>query len=83
VTVDAMGCQKAIAKQIREQGGDYVLALKDNHPLLHDEVRRLFAWREADGAKDLACSFHQSKDYDHGRKEVRRCWATEQVQSAC
>jgi predicted transposase YbfD/YdcC len=32
VTLDAMGCQKAIAQQIRDQGGDYVLALKDNHP---------------------------------------------------
>lgn len=79
VTADAMGCQKAIAQQITEQGGDYVLALKDNHPRLHDEVRRLFAWGEAEGAKDLACSFHQSQEYDHGRQEVRRCWATEQV----
>lgn len=35
VTADAMGCQKTIAKQITEQGGNYVLALKDNHPLLH------------------------------------------------
>ncbi len=79
VTADAMGCQKAIAQQIREQEGDYVLALKDNHPRLHDEVRRLFTWGEAEGAKDLACSFHQSQEYDHGRQEVRRCWATEQV----
>jgi predicted transposase YbfD/YdcC len=79
VTTDAMGCQKAIAAQITGQGGDYVLALKDNHPRLHDEVRRLFAWGEAEGAKDLACSFHQSKEYDHGRQEVRSCWVTEQV----
>lgn len=79
ITADAMGCQKAIARQITARGGDYVLALKDNHPLLHDEVRRLFAWGEAEGAKDLACSFHQRQDYDHGRQEVRRCWATAQV----
>ena len=79
VTTDAMGCQKAIARQITEQGGEYVLALKDNHPLLHDEVRRLFAWGEAEGAKDLALSFCQSRDYGHGRQEVRRCWATEQL----
>ncbi len=79
VTTDAMGCQKAIARQITEQGGDYVLALKDNHPLLHDEVRRLFAWGEAEGAVDLACSFHQSQDYDHGRQETRRCFVTEQI----
>jgi predicted transposase YbfD/YdcC len=30
VTIDAMGCQRAIAQQILDQGGDYVLALKDN-----------------------------------------------------
>lgn len=47
VTADAMGCQKTMAAQVQEQGGDYVLALKDNHPLLHNEVRCLFAWEEA------------------------------------
>ena len=31
VTIDAMGCQTAIAEQIRDQGGDYLLALKNNH----------------------------------------------------
>ena len=79
VTADAMGCQKAVAAQITQQGGDYVLALKDNHPRLHDEVRRLFAWGEAEGAKDLACDFSESHTYDHGRQEVRRCWVTEQI----
>ena len=42
VTADAMGCQNAVAAQIIKQGGDYVLALKDNYPRLHDEVQRLF-----------------------------------------
>lgn len=79
VTVDAMGCQKTIAAQVREQEGDYVLALKDNHPRLHDEVRRLFAWGEAEGEADLACDFFESRTYDHGRQEVRRCFVTEQV----
>ena len=35
VTIDAMGCQKEVAKTMTEQGADYVLALKDNHPTLH------------------------------------------------
>jgi len=43
VTVDAMGCQKAVAAQVREPKADCVLALKQNHPRLHDEVQRLFA----------------------------------------
>src|SRR4051812_22042878 len=48
VTIDAMGCQTAIAEQIVEQRADYVLALKDNHEKLHDRVTRTFA--EADVA---------------------------------
>src|SRR5437588_6317115 len=43
VTTDAMGCQKEIAKAIVEQGGDYVLAVKDNQPTLHAEVQAAFA----------------------------------------
>lgn len=39
VTADAMGCQRAIARQIVDQGGDYVLALKSNQPALFDDVR--------------------------------------------
>src|SRR5439155_12109827 len=42
VTIDAMGCQTAIAAQVVEQGADYVLALKDNHPTLHEKVRLAF-----------------------------------------
>ncbi len=84
VTTDAMGCQKAIAAQVTEQEGDYVLALKDNHPRLHEEVQRLFAWGEARGAsefgaEELKCDFYESHDYNHGRQEVRRCWVTDQV----
>ena len=79
VTVDAMGCQKAIAAQVREQKADYVLALKDNHPRLHEEVRRLFAWGDGAGKADLACDFWESHADDHGRQEVRRCWVTGQV----
>jgi len=38
VSIDAMGCQKAIAEKIHQAGGDYVLALKDNHPQLNEDV---------------------------------------------
>ena len=39
VSIDAMGCQKTIAQQIREQEGDYLLALKGNQSTLHDDVK--------------------------------------------
>ena len=46
VTADAMSCQRAIARQIVDQGGDHVLALKSNQPALHDDVR-LFSGKPA------------------------------------
>ncbi len=42
VTVDALNCQKDIAEQIIDSGGDYVLALKGNHQALHEDVRLFF-----------------------------------------
>src|SRR6185295_9297470 len=42
VTIDAMGCQKAIAQQIRDGGGDYLLAVKDNQPTLAADVEECF-----------------------------------------
>jgi predicted transposase YbfD/YdcC len=78
VTIDAMGCQTAIAAQVVERGADYVLALKDNHPALHERVRLAFAdARAAAGTTsplaDLAP--YATRDKDHGRLERRRCLA--------
>jgi hypothetical protein len=42
ITIDAMGCQKKIAKQIKQQGGDYVFSLKGNQGTLHDDVKTFF-----------------------------------------
>lgn len=49
VTIDAMGCQRAIAQQILDRGGDYLLAVKDNQPRLHAKVQAAFAKAEAQG----------------------------------
>lgn len=73
VTIDAMGCQKAIAAQIREQGGDYILALKDNHPALAEDVERFFLEAEAHQFADLSARCCQTVEKDHGRIETRRC----------
>ncbi|WP_371264905.1 hypothetical protein [Nitrosomonas communis] len=42
ITVDAMGCQKKIAEQIKQQDGDYVFSLKGNQGNLHDDVKTFF-----------------------------------------
>ncbi len=54
VTIDAMGCQKEIAKQIVDQGGDYVFSLKGNQGNLHKEVELLYEDGKKDDYKDLA-----------------------------
>jgi predicted transposase YbfD/YdcC len=67
VTIDAMGTQVEIAETIIEGGGDYCLALKGNHPVLHADVERFFA---DPGADELPA--HTTIDGDHGRIEERR-----------
>ena len=66
VTIDAMGTQIDIAQTILDGGANYCLALKENRPLLHDEVERFFADPHAQGvAKEMTV------DNDHGRLEIR------------
>ncbi len=74
VTVDALNCQKAVAAQIRRQGADYVLALKDNHKTLHAEVKDYIAAVRDDRTHGFAMATHQTVDGEHGRIETRRYW---------
>jgi predicted transposase YbfD/YdcC len=67
VTIDAMSTQIDIAQNILDGGGDYCLSLKENRPLLHDEVVRFFADPEAN---DVTTAM--TVDNDHGRLEIRR-----------
>ena len=74
VTLDAMGTQRATAKQITDQGGDYVLALKSNHPTLYEDVRTFFEEAQAKQYQGIDHDFSEQTDAGHGRIEVRRCW---------
>jgi predicted transposase YbfD/YdcC len=76
VTIDAMGCQKEIARMIRQQGADYVLALKANHEHLFEQVQAFWEGASARGMKGDGISYHREWDQGHGRTEARRCWAT-------
>ena len=75
VTMDAMGCQTAIAGQIRAQEGDYLLALKSNHKKAYKAIKQHFhphiehqlAWRTAE-------NFFDAFDDSHGRTVRRRVW---------
>ncbi len=79
VTIDAMGTQRTIAQQIRDQGGDYVLALKSNHPTLYEDVRTFFDEAKAKQFQGIDHDFVEHTDGGHGRIEVRRCWAVGDV----
>jgi predicted transposase YbfD/YdcC len=74
VTLDAMGCQRAIAQQILDQGGDYVLALKDNQPTLTADVQECFTQAQRSGFADVAHDADADLDKGHGRLEVRHRW---------
>lgn len=77
LTIDAMGCQTAIAAAIVEEGGHYVLQVKGNHPTLHSQIAGFFAdaSREQRAMDDPAPQVHEAVETDsgHGRIEVRRC----------
>ncbi len=71
VTIDAMGCQKDIAAKVVDEGGDYVLALKENHPMLHEAVEAEFtAALEAD-APPAEMRRHVTVERNRGREERR------------
>lgn len=79
VTIDAMGCQKAIASEIVGRGGDYVISLKGNQSGLHDQIKLEFdgVSPELLSARLGAC--HETVEKGHGRIEIRRYWQLSQM----
>ncbi|MFU0801205.1 MAG: ISAs1 family transposase [Xylanivirga thermophila] len=72
VTIDAMGCQKDIAKKIvKDAKADYVLSLKENHPLLYEEVEAYFKDVEKSGFNDKNIGALRTIEKGHGRIEER------------
>ena len=74
VTIDAMGCQKAIAEPIAERGGEYVLALKGNQSGLAEAVEELFTDADAADYADWPMDYYETTERGHGRVETRRYW---------
>jgi predicted transposase YbfD/YdcC len=75
VTIDAMGCQKAIAQSIRDEKADYVLSVKANQGNLQQDLVDWFAYGDKIGFTKLKHSYHETVNKGHGRIEIRRCWA--------
>ena len=71
-----MGTQTNIAKAIRKRGADYVLCVKDNHPSLVDSFQLAQA---GVGGVLTTSSTSETIDEGHGPREIRRCWAFDQI----
>jgi len=78
VTIDAMGCQRQIAQQILDQGGDYVLGLKGNQGTLHEEVQHSFTLAQQDGGAGVSQA--EAVEKGHGRIETRRAWVIDDAE---
>jgi predicted transposase YbfD/YdcC len=74
VTVDALGCQTEVAQTVIDRGGDYLFALKGNHPLLYAESEWLFSDLAAAGIQLAPADVAREVHKDHGRVEIRQAW---------
>jgi predicted transposase YbfD/YdcC len=77
VTIDAMGCQKEIAQNIVDGGGDYVLAAKGNQEKLYEAVLATMEKGLADDFQGMTHTIHSTNFKGHGREEERTYYAVE------
>ena len=84
VSIDAMGCQKEIAEQIKKHGGDYLLGVKGNQKALYNKARILLKDIALDQVKGLnpdQYDYFEKAESGHGREETRRVWVSTDVKS--
>lgn len=79
ITIDAMGCQKEIARVIIEKGANYVLMVKDNQPKLLDEIQNYFEQAESLKFEGVLHDFFVKKEEGHGRHERREVYTTDDI----
>jgi predicted transposase YbfD/YdcC len=71
VTIDAMGCQKAIAQKIVDQGGDYILVVKDNQEQLREDIQNVLTQAFDTDFAGLDHDSYETQEHGHGREEYR------------
>ena len=77
VTLDALHTQKEVVTRIAAKGADYVVALKDNHPTLKEEVATMLTNVREGRTAGYTVSRHHTLEKEHGRIETRRIWQVE------
>ena len=80
VTIDAIGTQTEIAEKVVEKGGDYLLPVKENQGQLFEDMQKLFGIEEREGFITPGYTHTRKVDDNHGRVEIRECWATSSVE---
>jgi predicted transposase YbfD/YdcC len=76
VTIDAMGCQKEIARDIADGGGDFVIAVKDNQPKLREAIEAYFHEHLEQDFEELRYRHHDTSEEAHGRADGRSYYLT-------
>jgi predicted transposase YbfD/YdcC len=71
VTIDAMGCQKAMARKVIDRGGDYILTVKDNQEHLLADIQQSFLDAYARNFAGLEHDTYETRERGHGREEYR------------
>jgi predicted transposase YbfD/YdcC len=75
VTVDAIGTQTKIAKQIIQAEGDYLLAVKHNQGQLYRDLEMLFSYDQQQGFQETPYDYDKEVKKGHGRIDVGECWS--------
>ncbi len=76
VTLDAMGTQTKIARQIIKEGADYLLPVKQNQGKLYRDLEMLFAYHRQHGFEGAPFHYYKEVKKGHGRIDIRECWST-------
>jgi predicted transposase YbfD/YdcC len=79
ITIDAAGCQKNIAQEIRGKGGNYILALKGNQGHLHAEVESFFKQAVDVVPEEANCDYYVNEEKSRDRLEKREIWSTNDI----
>lgn len=79
ITIDAAGCQKEIARKIREGEGEYVLALKGNQGNLHAEAKTFFNQVMETTPQEADCDYFITEERSRARQEKREIWTTQKL----
>lgn len=79
VTIDAIGCQTEIVREIVAKEADYVISLKGNQGNVHQQVKQYLDWAERIKFQEIEFDYYETLSKGHGRIEKRRCWVTTEI----